>query len=283
MPEAEAPLALGLDPGTSALKGVLTGGRGAILAQGSADVATLSAVAGQAEQDPADWLAAAGQAIAAIGESLKENHTWRAQLKIIGLAGQLPTLVVLGAHGAEGRAITWKDARADAFAHSVIGTGRQELYRLTGMPLDGRYLAPMFRVHGRAPPQGRRILRPKDYLCYALTGTEVTDPSTAAGYGLYALEEGRFSAALCARWGIAPELLPQGRPAPRVAGALAAGAARMLGLPEGIAVTVGAADSMSGAYAMAPLSPGVVCIVMGSSTIILDAVRERRFDARGRY
>jgi xylulokinase len=59
--------------------------------------------------------------------------------------------------------------------------------------------------------------------------------------------------------------------------------ARLLGLPAGIAVTVGAADSMSGAYAMAPLRPGLVCIAMGSSTIVLDAVRERRLDPRGRY
>src|SRR5277367_1773712 len=113
MPEAPAPFALGLDLGTSALKAVLTDARGAVLAQASAAIATLSGTPGQAEQDPADWLAAAAQAVAAIGESLRENRSWRTQLKVIGLAGQLPTLVVLGPRAAEGRAITWKDARAD--------------------------------------------------------------------------------------------------------------------------------------------------------------------------
>ena len=283
MPEPAAPLALGLDLGTSALKAVLTDARGAILAQGSAPVATFSEVPGEAEQEPSGWLAAAAQAVAQIAAALPPGRSWRRQLKVIGLAGQLPTLVVLGPRGAEGRAITWKDARADAAAAAVIGTRRQELYRLTGMPLDGRYLAPMFRVHGGAHPQARRILSAKDYLCHALTGAELTDPSTAAGYGLYALDEGRFSAALCALWGIDPALLPQVAPAHSIAAPLSASGAQLLGLPAGIPVTVGAADSMSGAYAMAPLSPGVVCIAMGSSTIILDAVRERRWDPAGRY
>jgi xylulokinase len=283
MPEVAAPLALGLDLGTSALKAVLIDAGGAVLAQGSAEIATVSELPGQAEQDPADWLTAAAQALAVLGESLEGDGDWRAQLSVIGLAGQLPTLVVLGAHGAEGRAITWKDARADEFAQGVIGTRRAELYRLTGMPIDGRYLAPMFRVHAGTHSQAQCILSAKDYLCHALTGARVTDPSTAAGYGLYALAEAAFSPALCTLWGIAPQLLPQVRPAHSIAGPLSASGAQLLGLPAGIAVTVGAADSMSGAYAVGPPSPGVVCIAMGSSTIILDAVRERRLDPAGRY
>jgi xylulokinase len=283
MPEVHAPLALGLDLGTSALKAVLTDDRGTILAQGSAAIATLSEAPGQAEQDPADWLAAAAQAVAALGESLRDDRTWRTRLQVIGLAGQLPTLVVLGPGGAEGRAITWKDARADEFAADAIGARRQELYRLTGMPIDGRYLAPMFAVRAHSHPQARRLLSAKDYLGRALTGEELTDPSTAAGYGLYALADARFSPALCALWGIDPQLLPEVRPAHSIAAPLSASGAQLLGLPAGIAVAVGAADSMSGAYAMAPLRPGVVSIAMGSSTIILDAVRERRLDPQGRY
>jgi xylulokinase len=283
MPEAAAPLALGLDLGTSALKAVLTDARGAILAQGSAAIATLSEAPGQAEQDPAGWLTAAAQAVAAIGEALAGDRAWRTRLQAIGLAGQLPTLVVLGDRGAEGPAVTWKDARADEFAAGVIGARRQELYRLTGMPIDGRYLAPMFAVRAERYRGARRLLSAKDFLCRALTGEELTDPSTAAGYGLYDLGEERFSAALCALWHIDPRLLPEVRPAHSIAAPLSTTGAQLLGLPAGIAVTVGAADSMSGAYAMGPLRPGVVCIAMGSSTIILDAVRERRFDPLGRY
>jgi len=46
----------------------------------------------------------------------------------------------------------------------------------------------------------------------------------------------------------------------------------------GIPVTVGAADSVSSAFAMAGLEEGIACIIMGSSTIIIDAVRDARLD-----
>ena len=279
----EAPLALGLDLGTSALKAVLVDGRGEVLAQGAADVPTHGGAPGQAEQDPADWLAAAAQATGALWASPECDAGWRLRVAGVGLAGQLPTLVMLGGDGPVGPAITWKDARADELARGLIGTRRAELYRLTGMPIDGRYLAPMYRAHRRAQPRVRRILGAKDYLCRALTGAEVTDPSTAAGYGLYALEPGEFSATLCALWDLDPGLLPEVRAAHSVAAPLDPAGAQLLGVPPGIPVTVGAADSVSGAYAMGSLVPGRVCIAMGSSTIILDALREPRLDGAARY
>ncbi len=282
MPDRPPPLALGLDLGTSALKAALTDGTGRVLAQASVDIATTSALPGQAEQDPQEWLRAAADAVAALrggaGDALRAQT-----IGAIGLAGQLPTLVVLGPSGPAGPAITWKDARADEAAQALAGARREDLYRRTGMPVDGRYLAPMFRQHFSGRAGVSRILSAKDYLCHALTGAEVTDPSTAAGYGLYELETGRFSASLCALWGIEATLLPEVRPAHGIAGALSEGGARLLGLDQGIPVSVGAADSMSGAFAMGSLVPGRACIAMGSSTIILDAVRERRLDAARRY
>ncbi|MBV8742946.1 MAG: hypothetical protein JOZ12_14250 [Sinobacteraceae bacterium] len=59
--------------------------------------------------------------------------------------------------------------------------------------------------------------------------------------------------------------------------------AELLGLPTGIPVTVGAADSVSSALAMGGLESGIVCITMGSSTVILDTVRERQLDPLMRY
>ncbi|MBS0377403.1 MAG: FGGY-family carbohydrate kinase [Proteobacteria bacterium] len=282
MPELPTPLALGLDLGTSALKAALVDATGQVLAQASADIATVSDSPGQAEQDPQAWLAAAAGAVAALSDTAAAELS-AGRIRAIGLAGQLPTLVMLGGSGPVGPAITWKDARADESAQALIGTRREELYGATGMPIDGRYLAPMFRLHHRPGAAVRQILSAKDYLCHALTGALVTDPSTAAGYGLYELASGAFSGALCALWGVPVALLPAVRPAHAVAAPLSASGAQLLRLPAGIPVSVGAADSMSGAYAMGSLAPGRVCIAMGSSTIILDAARERRLDPQRRY
>src|ERR1700751_3257125 len=194
MPEATV-LALGLDLGTSAFKAVLINARGEALASGDSPVITVGTAPGQAEQEPAQWLTATRGALAALAKAAdaSEPH-WRARVAAIGLAGQLPTLVVLGEEDAVGRAITWKDARADATARQVIGARRRELYESTGMPIDGRYLAPMFYHHWRAHRgEARSLLSAKDYLCFALTGARVTDPSTAAGYGLFDLTASNFS------------------------------------------------------------------------------------------
>ncbi len=282
MPEPATPLALGLDLGTSALKAALIDATGRVLAQASADIATVSDLPGQAEQDPQAWLAAAAGAVAALAGTLAAQPL-AGRVRAIGLAGQLPTLVMLGRDGPLGPAITWKDARADESAQALIGTRREELYRATGMPIDGRYLAPMFRLHHRPGAPVQQLLSAKDYLCHALTGALVTDPSTAAGYGLYELASGSFSGTLCALWGIPRALLPAVRPAHAIAAPLSAAGAQLLGLPAGIPVTVGAADSVSGAHAMGSPAPGRVCIAMGSSTIILDAARERRLDPQRRY
>jgi xylulokinase len=182
-------------------------------------------------------------------------------------------------------AITWEDARADAWVSERLDAAdRRAIYERTGMPIDGRYLAPMLRFHrSDRIDEMTAMLSAKDYLCYALTGASVTDPSTAAGYGVYALERGAFSEELCAVWELPSRLLPAVRPAHALAAPLSDAGARLLGLPAGVPVTVGAADSVAGAYALAGLEEGTVCISMGSSTIIIDSLNSARLDPQARY
>lgn len=278
------PYALGLDLGTSALKAVVVDATGRLLAEGSAEFRTRAELPGQAEQEVTDWLAAARQAASQLAVAGAPGD-WRREVRAVGLTGQLPTLVVLGEAGPLGPAITWKDSRADALAVAVVSDRRAELYRLTGMPIDGRYLAPMFCCHWqRRRAEVRQLLGAKDALCRALTGVAVTDPSTAAGYGLYDLARGAFSPELCSLWGVDAQLLPPVLPAHAVAGPLTPAGAQLLGLESGIAVTVGAADSMSGAFAMGSLlRRDRLCIAMGSSTILVQSVSDPRLDPQMRY
>jgi sugar (pentulose or hexulose) kinase len=278
------PLRLGIDLGTSAVKAIVLDETGAPVAEGEAPFDTVAVEPGQAEQDTGGWLTAAYAAVAVL--RLRLDGDWRHRIASIGLAGQLPTLVCLGEEGPLGPAITWRDARADAWAAEHMTEDRRAaIYCRTGMPIDGRYLAPMYRFHWherRGPI--RHILSAKDYLCYALTGHAVTDPSTAAGYGVYALEEG-FDPALCALWDLDPALLPRVQPAEAVAGVLSPAGAQALGLPAGLPVGVGTADSAAGALAATgvTLEEGVVSLLSGSSTIVIDAVRAPHLDPRRRY
>jgi xylulokinase len=160
---------------------------------------------GRAEQSPDDWTRAVDAAMVRLAAL-----TALGAVRGIGLAGQVPSLVAVGAKGPLGPAITWMDARADAYvARRLDRRARRALYRTTGMPVDGRYVGPMYAVHygtaGRRPGQ---VLSAKDYLYLWLTGEAYTDPSTAAGFAAYRLRPAGWADDLLALWGLSPEQVP---------------------------------------------------------------------------
>jgi len=278
-----ASLTLGIDLGTSAVKVAAVDGGGTVQGEGAAQFPTLTVLPNQAEQAPGDWLDATARAMEMLAGSLSARVPgWRCAVRAIGLTGQLPTLVCLGERDPLARAITWKDGRADEWAAGRVRRG--EHYARTGMPIDGRYLAPMWQFHfADRAHQVSTVLSAKDFLLYALTGQRITEPSTAAGYGVYDLEERRFAKDLCEFWNLPQRLLPRLEPANSCAGPLSEAGAALLGLPAGIPMSCGAADSVCAAYAMAGLDEHVVSISFGSSAVILAASATRRLDPAARY
>ncbi|HEV2501745.1 MAG TPA: FGGY-family carbohydrate kinase [Mesorhizobium sp.] len=269
---------LGIDLGTSAIKCVAMSVSGKVMATTEAAFPVTRELPGQAEQNPLDWLAALEAAIKQLDADVAK------QVSSIGLTGQLPTLVCLQGDRPLPSAITWMDSRADTWASGVLDEPkRQMIYERTGMPIDGRYLAPMFRHHldcfGKSVTA---ILSAKDFLHFALTGELTTDPSTAAGYGLYDLDSKSWAPELCAVWGVEKALLPAIRQA-EATSPLGGNVATRLGLPAGVPVAVGCADSVASVYAMAGLGSGTVCVTTGSSTIIMDSLRDPLRDPRRRY
>jgi xylulokinase len=279
---AERSWRLGIDLGTSSIKLAVLSESGQLRAHSAAEFPTISDAVGQAEQEPQAWLAALCRACAKLRQEL--GAEW-GKVGGIGLAGQLPTLVCLGQQESWPRAITWLDARADTWATSQIDLAtRDAMYRRTGMPIDGRYLVPMLCFHhGREPAGLTSILSAKDWLCWVLTGNRVTDPSTAAGYGVFDIVSGGWALDLCEFWGIQPAYLPVVSAAGAVAGALCSNAAALLGLPADTPVHVGAADSVAGAFALGGSDPSTVCVMMGSSTVLMGYATSPTADAEARF
>jgi len=278
-------LAVGLDLGTSRLKGVVADHAGRVVAAAAEPYPTARPALGAAEQDPADWERAVGTVLRRLGGAT-DVSSWSG----IGLSGMIPTLVTLDAGGRPvGPALTWEDARAlsegDAFRTRV---GADDLYRTTGQWVDGRYLLPMFaRITaedtGRAAATAT-VAGAKDHLHAYLTGRLATDPSTATGFGCFDLASGAWSEAL-ADAGLGGDLrvsLPPVEPsatATPMRGELAA----EFGLPAGIPVSLGAADSVCGALALGARRAGDVAIVAGTSSVVMGIAGERRLDPAHRY
>ena len=313
---------IGLDLGTSSLKGVGIDASGDVLARASCGYPTSRPSGHAAEQAPPDWIAAIEQVTAQLAENVAPG-SWQA----IGLSAMIPTLVTADANGEPiGAAITWEDSRAQEQADQLRERcGADDLYRTTGQWVDGRYLLPMFLRLAEAEP-GRAaatcwLLGAKDYLFGWLTGHIATDPSTAAGFGCYQLETGRWdddvlaaTASLAGRTGPTHSDGPTGiagptgttRPgnaAPSDGSAepdrwrgpalppvlpsvttrpLRAAVARRLGCGQ-IPVCLGAADSVLGALGLGVRAAGQIGYIAGTSTVILGVTDRLRLDPLHRF
>lgn len=280
---------VGLDLGTSSLKAVAIDAAGAVLARAGAAYPTYRPKPRAAEQDPADWFRAVGDAVDEL-VTVVPSQRWAG----IGLSAMIPTLVLADAAGQPlSRAITWQDGRAQSYGHALRDAlGGDWLYELTGQWVDGRYLLPMasrLLLDDRRTSSARWLLGAKDLLFGWLTGQIATDPSTATGYGCYDLAAGEWSEqVLAAAPGIhaglvlSPASLPKVLPSTTAHPLLGARAAA-LGLPADLPVVLGAADSVLGAYGLGVTEPGDVAYLAGTSTVVLGISPELVRDHRHRY
>jgi len=294
-------LFVGLDLGTSSLKAVAVGAGGEIAARAHASYPTQRPEPGAAEQSPADWWAAVESVVAALRGGGAPAERWAA----IGLSGMIPTLVLTDDEGEPvAPAMTWEDGRAEAEGEALRARlGGERLYALTGQWVDGRYLLPMhLRLARVAPPaarRARRLLGAKDWLFWRLTGEPATDPSTATGFGCYGLETGAWLDEAVDAWGaelakhtratepgdvgsITPPSLPPVLPSTASRPLTAAAAAR-LGLPAGLPVCLGGADSVVGCLGLGVSRPGDVACVAGTSTVLLGVAERLVIDPGHRY
>jgi gluconokinase/xylulokinase len=233
----------------------------------------------------------------------------------------IPTLVLADEAGTPvAPAITWEDARAEPEGEALRARlDGDRLYALTGQWVDGRYLLPMFlrlaRVAPRAARRARRLLGAKDWLFLRLTGVAATDPSTASGFGCYGLQAGTWLGDVVAAAGdelravahaVAPThappgdgSAPPGEPPPASAPLalpslpavlpstatrpVAPAVAARLGLPEGLPVCVGGADSVLGCLGIGVERAGGVACIAGTSTVLLGVADRLVIDPDHRY
>jgi xylulokinase len=268
---------LGIDLGTSALKLLAVSPEGRLLATAREPYETITKCEGKAEQKCEDWLKALSRAAARI------HSRARLQIEAIGITGQMPTLVVLSGTKPLDHAITWQDSRADSWASQRLNKEfRQDIYRRTGVIIDGRYLAPMFAFHHAS--QATRFLSAKDFLFFALTGAFTTDPSTASGYGLYSLKSNSWDGELCSFWKISAAQLPSIMSS-LCSIPLSTSGSKIVGCAPGTPVSVGCADSAAGVYALGGNRPqtDAVHILTGTSTVLIKCDSDPHWDAQGRY
>jgi xylulokinase len=173
---------LGMDIGTSGVKAVLVNEAGAILATAACELALSHPAPLWSEQDPDAWVEAAIRAV----DHLAATHPREmAEVRGIGLAGQMHGATLLGADGRPLRpAILWNDGRSHAEC-AELERRCPSLHAIAGNLAMPGFTAPKLLWVARHEPEVfaklAKVLLPKAYVRYRLTGEMVEDMSDAAG------------------------------------------------------------------------------------------------------
>ena len=260
---------LGLDVGTSSVKGLLVSPAGDVVARAEEQYPLSTPRPGWSEQDPEDWW----RATQAVLEALRAAGPVAA----IGLSGQMHGLVLLDAAGEVLRpAMLWNDGRTGeecAEIESRIGLDR--LIALTGNRALTGFTAPkLLWVQRHEPHVHERIahvLLPKDYVRYRLCGDFATDVADASGTLWLDVGARAWSDDVLRALEVDPAWLPAVHESPAATGAY-----------DGIPVAAGGGDQAAGAIGVGVDRPGPVSVVLGTSGVVFAALDDYAHDPQGR-
>ena len=232
---------IGLDVGTSGVKGIAISPTGELLASATAEYALSTPHPGWAEQNPEDWWRAAQAVLAELPDGE------------IGFSGQMHGLVVLDEAGNVLRpAMLWNDQRTEAECEEIEArVGLERLISLTGNRALTGFTAPKLLWLRRHEPETyariRHILLPKDYVRYRLSGEQAIDVADASGTLLFDVAGRRWSREVCDALEIPMEWLPEAFESTAIAGA---------------------GDQAAAALGVGIVKPGLISVVLGTSGVV---------------
>lgn len=252
----------GIDIGTSAVKVVIVGDGGEILASASRPLELSVPGPQMAEQNPDDW-------VAATRACLDDLASWKPDA--VGWTGQMHGSVFLDEHGKVIRpALLWCDQRTEAECAEVHAALGHERYRaITGNPCLPGFQVPKILWLRRQEPESfsrvRQVLLPKDYVRFALSGVSATDVSDASGTGILDLETRDWSAEVLASLNLTPDWFPAVHESDALVGT-------MREVWPGCPVIAGAGDQAAGAVGVGVVSSGLVSVSLGTSGVVFAAI-----------
>jgi xylulokinase len=277
---------LGIDIGTSATKALACDETGRILARATAEYPVSHPKPGWSEQEPEHWWQAT---VDACGQLLGTGRFRAADVKGIGLSGQMHGSVFLDRRDRVIRpAILWNDQRTGKQCEEIErrAGGRRSLIRMVANPALTGFTAPKIlwlREHEpRHYDRTRKVLLPKDYVRFRMTGEYATEVSDASGTLLLDVSRRRWSKRLLEKLEIDAALVPTCYESEEISGTLSATAAEQLGLPANVPVVGGGGDQAAGAVGNGIVRAGVISATMGTSGVVFAHSEQVQIDPQGR-
>ena len=268
-------LFIGIDLGTSAVKLLLVDETGAIVRETSREYPLIFPHPGWSEQEPSAWWNAVRDALPELLEGVD-----RTKIAGIGSGGQMHGLVILdGEDNVIRPAILWNDGRTQEevdYLNEEIG--RKRLSELTANIAFAGFTAPKILWIQKHEPEHfariAKIMLPKDYINYCLTGVHSCDYSDASGMLLLDVAKKRWSQEMLSLCGITEAQMPALFESWEVTGTLRPEIAAEFGLPLDVKVVAGAGDNAAAAVGTGIVGEGGCNISLGTSgTIFISSER----------
>lgn len=277
---------LGVDVGTTAIKAAVFDASGAEVSSHTEEYSLITDRAGHVELDAQTYTTTFAEAvrrcIASADVSVEE-------LKALGLSAQGETFLCLDEQNQPlRRAIVWMDNRATVESEEIEAHfGRPAIHSTTGqVAMDAIWPSAKILWLKRHEPEvfARTVTYAllKDYLVHRLTGRMVSEDSLLCSTILWDINTRDYWPEMLDYLGITAEQLPEIAAQGEIVGQLTEPAATELGLPVGLAVSVGALDQACGALGIGNVTPGIFSESTGSALASVTISEELALDAAGR-
>jgi xylulokinase len=238
-----------------------------------------------AEQRPVNWWDASCAALRGV---LHAAGISGRDVRGVGLSGQMHGLTLLDSQNRVLRpALIWCDQRSQPQVDWINKTaGAAFVVESTANPmLTGFTLPKLLWVRDHEPENYglvRRVLLPKDYIRFQLTGDYASEVSDASGTGLFDVVKRCWSTELADKIGVDRAVLPEVFESTAVTGKVSARAAEATGLAEGTPVAGGGGDQAASAIGNGIVEPGIVSCTIGTSGVVFAHLAAPAYDVRGR-
>ncbi len=277
---------LGIDIGTGGSRALLVDEKGAVKASYTAAHEEMQMLRPLwAEQRPENWWEAARIAIQGV---LKEAGASPSGVRGIGLSGQMHGLTLLDDRNEVIRpALIWCDQRSQAQVDFINQTvERENVLKYTANPVvTGFTLPKLLWVRDNEPAQFarvRKVLLPKDYVRFRLTGEFASEVSDASGTSMFDVVARRWSFEMMDALSLDRSILPKIYESSDVTGTLLPAVAEQLGLAPKTPVVGGGGDQAASAVGNGIVEAGILSCTLGTSGVVFAHMEEPHYDPKGR-
>ena len=276
---------IGIDVSTTGVKSILVSQDGGVLADSLVEYSFSSPKPGWAEQDPVEWYKATLESLKNLSQ---KSRSLMGNVIAIGITGQMHGSVFLDKDNKVIRpALLWNDQRTFKECTEIeTKVDRSKLLEEVANPaLTGFTLPKILWLKNNEPNNFirlRKVLLPKDYVRFKLTGVYATDVADASGTLLFDVKNRKWSDFMLNTFDLHREWLPECFESPEIAGYLMKGAADYCGLKQDTPLIAGGGDQAAGGVGNGIVEKGLVSVTIGTSGVIFVSTEKPSVESGGK-